>query len=190
MVQLFLNLKFKLPLNVDRSNIVRVHQPIGRIYPGFHPITGYYSPAPGWSGYSGIGGFTGASGFSGYSGHGVPMMNASVINVSSEGGNSAFLRLRIGFDPNAPTPAVVYLAPFNKSGICNWSVQPIGDGSTVTGVSSSLADASDLAWDYSNVGDLVWNTDAVITSGSRYFITGPVTMLMITGTGYCYVLGA
>lgn len=165
--------------------------PFPTLVPGFDPATGYYVPPSGWSGYSNIGGFSGASGYSGYSGLGVANMNASVRLVSSGDGSEAFLRFLIVFKASNPSPAFVPLSPFYKSGICNWSVQPANSTSTVTAVASSLADAKDLAPDFSNADLLSWNTESLITGGNkRYFVLGPVTMLRITGTGTCHLLGA
>jgi hypothetical protein len=165
--------------------------PLFEIRPGFDGITGFFLPPEGWSGYHGIGGYQGASGYSGYSGVGVPNMTASVKVVSSETGNESFLRIRILFQAVNPTPAVLYVAPFYKSGVSNWSIQPVDSNSTVTAVTSSLADYSDLAPDLSNISTISWNTESLVLGGNkRYFITGPVTMLKITGTGMAYLLGA
>jgi hypothetical protein len=172
-------------------NYTRQIPPAAIIRPGFDSVTGFFLPPEGWSGYSGISGYSGSSGYSGYSGHGVANMNASIHVVSADIGAAAFLRLRVVFAPTNPTPAVVFLAPFYKSGISNWSIQPVGSGDAVSAVTSSLADSSDIAADLSNINDLSWNTE-IIPAGQnkRFFVTGPVTMLKVTGTGMCYILGA
>ncbi len=117
-------------------------------------------------------------------------MNASVKNISTETGNESFLRLLVTFAASMPTPAFIFLEPFYKSGITDFSIQAVNDDGAISAVASSLANKNDILDDFSNVGHLSWNTESLISGGTnRWLVHGPVTALKITGTGACYVLG-